>query len=203
MTPIFQERLATNLDDYVTCLFVGSISGTTLTVASIGSGGISVNSTIYGPGVAYGTYVTALGTGTGGVGTYTLNSSQTIGSYPMQAGSKTVEQSTQLTVQLDVHGPISADNAQIITTLFRDDYGVQAFQFNSGIGIAEIGMMTIGGAEIVPLYTSDPRQMPFINGEQQIEERWIIDAVMQVNPIVTVPQAFATVLGPVEIIDVI
>jgi len=52
--------------------FTGSISGTTLTVSAVASGNIVVGQTIYGPGVATGTVITAEGTGTGGAGTYTI-----------------------------------------------------------------------------------------------------------------------------------
>jgi hypothetical protein len=68
----------------------GSISGSTLTVTAITyalpygadphSYQIGVGSKIYGVGVAANTYVTALGTGTGGVGTYTVSGSQTVAS---------------------------------------------------------------------------------------------------------------------------
>ena len=60
-------------------VFVGSSSTTTLTVASISAGQITVGQRITGTGVTPGTYITALGTGLGGVGTYTINVSQTIG----------------------------------------------------------------------------------------------------------------------------
>jgi hypothetical protein len=33
--------------------------------------------------------------------------------------------------------------------------------------------------------------MPFFNGEQQVEFRWVIEAVLQVNTTVTTPQDFA------------
>lgn len=56
--------------------FVGSISGTTLTVSSVSSGSLAVGQSVYGSTVAAGTYITALGTGTGGAGTYTVNVSQ-------------------------------------------------------------------------------------------------------------------------------
>ena len=59
--------------------FVGSSSTTTLTVASISAGQLKVGQLISGVGVAPGTYITALGTGLGGVGTYTISVSQTIG----------------------------------------------------------------------------------------------------------------------------
>jgi hypothetical protein len=58
--------------------FDGSISGTTLTVTGIHSGVVEVGSVVSGTGVATGTIITALGTGTGGVGTYTINISQNI-----------------------------------------------------------------------------------------------------------------------------
>jgi len=61
-------------------IFTGSISGTTLTVSVIQSGTIAVGQAIFGQGIAQNTVITALGTGTGGVGTYTVSDSQTVAS---------------------------------------------------------------------------------------------------------------------------
>lgn len=61
-------------------VFTGSVSGTTLTVSSVTSGTIRVGQAVYGIGMANGTVITALGTGTGGTGTYTVNVSQTVAS---------------------------------------------------------------------------------------------------------------------------
>jgi hypothetical protein len=61
-------------------IFTGSISGTTLTVSVMQSGTIAVGQAIFGQGVAQNTVITALGTGTGGVGTYTVSDSQTVAS---------------------------------------------------------------------------------------------------------------------------
>jgi len=61
-------------------LFTGSISGTTLTVTAVTSGTIGINQALFGLGVTNATVITALGTGTGGVGTYTVNQSQTVAS---------------------------------------------------------------------------------------------------------------------------
>jgi sugar lactone lactonase YvrE len=59
--------------------FIGSISGTTLTVESVASQGtLRVGVFISGTGVAANTQITGLGTGLGGGGTYTVNNSQTI-----------------------------------------------------------------------------------------------------------------------------
>jgi hypothetical protein len=60
--------------------FVGSISGTTLTVTLMKSGTIAANQQVLCDGILPETVITALGTGTGGVGTYTINRSQTIAS---------------------------------------------------------------------------------------------------------------------------
>ena len=61
-------------------VFTGSTSGTTLTVTSVSSGTIAINQSLYGIGILPETVITALGTGTGGVGTYTINRSQTVAS---------------------------------------------------------------------------------------------------------------------------
>lgn len=67
-------------------VFTGSISTTTLTVTAMLSGDpIQVGQYIDGSGVTNGTYITAFGTGSGGVGTYTVNNSQSAGSTTIYA----------------------------------------------------------------------------------------------------------------------
>jgi len=60
--------------------FTGSIASTTLTVTSVLSGTIAVGQAIFGQGVSQNTVITALGTGTGGTGTYTVSNTQTVAS---------------------------------------------------------------------------------------------------------------------------
>ena len=60
--------------------FTGSISGTTLTISAVASGAIAVNQVITGTGITTGTTVTAFISGSGGMGTYTVNISQTVSS---------------------------------------------------------------------------------------------------------------------------
>jgi hypothetical protein len=57
-----------------------SISTTTLTVGGTVTGTFAVGQVICGSGVTTGTRITALGTGTGGAGTYTVSASQTVSS---------------------------------------------------------------------------------------------------------------------------
>ena len=71
-------------------VITAAISGTTLTVASVASGTLFVGQTIQGAGITTQTIITALGTGTGGAGTYTVNNSQTISSITMYALNWTV-----------------------------------------------------------------------------------------------------------------
>jgi hypothetical protein len=63
--------------------FVGSISGTTLTVSNVTSGLITLDTTITGSGISAGTSIIDYGTGTGGTGTYVLNVGQTVASTTM------------------------------------------------------------------------------------------------------------------------
>jgi hypothetical protein len=63
----------------------GAIAGTTLTVSAVTSGTLTVGQVISGSGVTADTTITALGTGTGGVGTYTVSASQTAASTTITA----------------------------------------------------------------------------------------------------------------------
>ena len=58
----------------------GTISTTTFTVNPANTGTFSVGMALTGTGVLPGTYITGVGTGTGGIGTYTINQTQTISS---------------------------------------------------------------------------------------------------------------------------
>ena len=92
---------------------------------------------------------------------------------------------TKIDVQLDIHGEGGTDNAQVIQTLFRSSYACD--------------QMAASG--LTPLYCDDGQQVPFINGENQYEDRWIINAVMQATPVVSTAQQFADTLtvGVIEV----
>jgi hypothetical protein len=70
------------INEYVTtgATFAGSIATTVLTVTGSPTGVIQVGMLISGTGVTAGTTITALGTGTGGTGTYTVSAAQTVAS---------------------------------------------------------------------------------------------------------------------------
>ncbi len=107
-------------------------------------------------------------------------------SSPAPAGGPvTAEQGQQITVQLDCYGPQSSDWSDILTALLRDNVGCVAL-----------------APACQPLYADDPVRAPLNDSEQQYEDRWIVQAVLQYNPIVTTAQTYANTLGPVDLVDV-
>ncbi len=93
------------------------------------------------------------------------------------ASTQTLSRSNQFTVQIDCYGASAGDRAQVLSTVFRSSYAVDS--------LAQV---------CTPLYTSDIKQTPLVNGEQQYEERWTFDAVMQYNPVITLAQQSANAL---------
>jgi len=78
-----QKAFAVYWMEYTQAAVTGSISGTTLTVSAVTNGTIAVGQYVFSNGangVASNTKITALGTGTGGTGTYTVSVSQTVAS---------------------------------------------------------------------------------------------------------------------------
>lgn len=196
MVPLRRERLSTNVDHTTDCAFIGACSGTVLTVYTMLLGKITYPVQFFGIETPYGSKITGQLSGTpGGAGTYSITPAQTtsdsaIGNFSIEnsaigiqngalfaCGAKSILQPTKLTIQLEVHGDHSADNAQIISTLMRDEYAYDFFQ-NLNLNIS-------------PLYADDPKQMPFSNEGQQVENRWVIECLVQANITVQIPQQFA------------
>ena len=67
--------------------FIGSTTTTTLTVTSMKSGTLAVGQQLFGVGVSPETVITALGSGSGGVGTYTINISQSVSSQTLNTAA--------------------------------------------------------------------------------------------------------------------
>jgi hypothetical protein len=87
------------------CTFTGAISGTTLTVSAVTSGTLSLGDPITDsltafPGTAASTIITAFGTGTGGVGTYTVNNNQSKTSRTLYVGGFSTVDGTHMSGQL-------------------------------------------------------------------------------------------------------
>lgn len=63
----------------------GSISGSTLTISAVSAGSFDVGQNITGTGISVDTTITAILTGSGGAGTYTISPSQTVASTTINA----------------------------------------------------------------------------------------------------------------------
>jgi len=181
MTPVGQRRLGTNDTEFGDNIVTGSIAGALLTVSAIVQGALTPGALLLDTTgiLAPGTVLGMQQSGTpGGVGTYAVTPAQTVASETIYAGLRSDLVPTELAVQLDVHGPGSADNAKIIEGLFRSGYAIDAF--------------AASGFDITPLYCSDARQIPFVNDQNQVENRWVVEAEMQINPVISTPQQFAS-----------
>ena len=95
-----------------------------------------------------------------------------------------IEQGTLFRVQLDCYSPLAQNWAVMLSALFRNDKGVELL-----------------APSVVPLYCSEPKQAALVDGEQQYIDRWIVDAHVQYNPVISVPQEFANA-AEVEVINV-
>lgn len=112
--------------------------------------------------------------------------STTVVDYHMGAADPSAQSSTlstQVEVQVDVHGPNAADYVQAIVTLWRSEFATDYLDV------------------VTPLYAVDPAQRPFINAEKQYETRWVVSLAMQANPIVSTEQQFAdtVTVGLIEV----
>lgn len=74
----------------------GSVSGVTLTVSACATCTLAVGQEISGTGVTVGTVITALGTGTGGIGTYTVGRTQTVAATAITSYTVNVSTNTGL-----------------------------------------------------------------------------------------------------------
>lgn len=100
--------------------------------------------------------------------------------YDRIASTQINQQSKQWMAQIDCYGVSAGDNAAMLSEMVRTPYAAGSF--------------ATGGLGIQPLYASDPRQLPFVTGEDEYQERWTFEISLQYNPQVTVPQEFADAL---------
>lgn len=122
----------------------GAIASTTLTVSAVASGTLAIGQTISGAGVTPGTVITALGTGTGGTGTYTVSPSQTASSTTISAGQTTVAYDSQLAAFVISGGTPGATGAVTYAT------GTSGIHTNLKLTAATGAVLSPGGAAGVP-----------------------------------------------------
>ncbi len=94
--------------------------------------------------------------------------------------TKTLLRPVQFTVQLDFYGTLAADRCNTVNALLRDQTATDFF-INSGY-------------DMQTLYAGDANQLPLITGEKQYLERWTMDAVLQLNPVINLTTQTANTL---------
>jgi microcystin-dependent protein len=113
-----------------------TLAGTTLTVTLVGSGTLAVGQVITGTGISANTRITALGTGTGGVGTYTVNISQLVASTTITANpwvsNGSTGGATDAVVAAHTHTATSTDSGHDHTYQFAPSSG-QGVWYGGGI----------------------------------------------------------------------
>lgn len=100
------------------------------------------------------------------------------------AGTRAIQQNTQVEVQLDFYGAQAHDWAIMAETLWRDEQGCALL-----------------GPTCQPLHADNAIQIPHVTAEDEFQERWTLRAFLQYNPVTTLPQQFADALQ-VDIINV-
>jgi len=105
ITPIRDTLTTPATDNCIETGFTGtgSISGTTLTISAVTSGSLIIGSVIT-TGASAGTTIVAFISGLGGVGTYQVNTSQTVGSTTIAVAA-----STNVTFGIPLHGCLVGD----------------------------------------------------------------------------------------------
>lgn len=94
---------------------------------------------------------------------------------------QTTEVGTKVKMRLDFYGPLSHDWAAAVEGLWRDFYGYAQLK----------------PFAVAPLYGSDPIHAALIDGEEQYEDRWVLNLFLQYNPTFTAPQQ--TALPPLKV----
>lgn len=149
-----------------TATFTGVIAGTTLTASAV-TGTLAVGQVITGASIPAGTYISALGTGTGGAGTYILNNAATISAEAMTAtsglvipqgtalflfcdGSNNVLQVSANAVSL---GGVNAGNyAQLTSNVLNSFLSQNAFNpFNMTFNASQIVNLNAGNVQTLNL----------------------------------------------------
>jgi hypothetical protein len=93
-----------------------------------------------------------------------------------------VETATHVAVQLDVHGPLSADVTAAIVAGLGSSWAADQFAAQDP-------------AVLAPLYTDEAQFLPFVNGEQQTEWRYVIGSHFEARPVLSTPAQFARTLA--------
>jgi hypothetical protein len=139
--------------------YTGSIATTVLTITAVLQGDpISIGSFVNGTGVTAGTFITGFGTGTGGVGTYTVNVSQTATSTTMfTTGQAVLSNPSPMETGIGPMGrlyvfdciPVTSNSANICASQTPAAAGSLTLLTTSLLGVRFV--LTASGAPVIQL----------------------------------------------------
>ena len=134
----------------MTASFTATISGTTMTVSAVAIGNLAIGQTVTGSGVTANSVIVALGTGTGGTGTYTLSQSSTVSSGVSMSAtmSAALNYGASFTVNTTVaSGAVTAAAINAAGTGYLGGLsGTLYFQIAGGTGLAMASAAVTSGA---------------------------------------------------------
>lgn len=105
------------------------------------------------------------------------------------------EQGTLLRVQLDCYGAASGDWGVALSTTIRSEYGCAQLAGTDGEGNPMVPPVC------QPLYVDDAKLGALVDTEDQYEQRWVVEAILQYNPVTSTPMQFANAVS-VSLINV-
>ena len=131
-------------------VFTASLSGTTLTVTAVTNGTIGISQALFGVGVTQETVITALGTGSGGTGTYTVNLSQTIASERMNSVNVGAVINAQIIGTTLYTNTVSSGTLYLGQTIQGSGITAQTIITALGTGTGGTGTYTVNLSQTVP-----------------------------------------------------
>ena len=84
--------------------------------------------------------------------------------YDPAADKTAVQQSVEVTMQVDCYGPQAAARARKLSTLWKNHYTTATLK------------------SCQPLYSNNPKRLPIINEKSAYEDRWLVELALQYNP---------------------
>jgi hypothetical protein len=144
-----QNRYTWRISSPSAAVFTGSISGTTLTVTAVTNGTIAINQALFGVGVSQSTVITALGTGTGGVGTYTINQSQSVASRQMNSATAGAVVTGSISTTTLTVTAVTSGTLYVGQTIQGSTVTAQTIITALGTGTGGVGTYTVNNSQTV------------------------------------------------------
>jgi hypothetical protein len=141
-TQLIQQAVVTAFQGGV-AIFTGAIADDVLTVSAVEQGALGVGQLVSGAGVAQDTFITGLGTGAGGIGTYILGNSQAVASTLMVSAPPT-------------NVPVPP-RARIGSVIYANQYGALIGALGSWAAVKSIlvGSANVPAANVVGFISGD------------------------------------------------